>query len=165
MKKPTRRDAPRLAAAVASAGAPTTLKLENTPLSDLVNALASGRITATALTEGYLARIEAYDRGGPMLNSVRALNPDALTIAGKLDDTRPSVERPLAGVPVLVKDNIATGDKQPTTAGSLALEGARAKGDATVVKLLRRAGAVILGKVSTHEFALGVTTPDRKSVV
>ena len=103
------------------------LKLENTPMSDIIDALASGRVTATALTKGYLARIEAYDRDGPTLNSVRELNPDALTIAGKLDGTKPSVKRPLAGVPILVKDNIATGDKQPTTAGSLALEGARAK--------------------------------------
>jgi amidase len=152
MKKPTRRDA-RLAAAPAGAGAPTRLKLENTPMSDIIHALANGRVTATALTKGYLARIEAYDRGGPMLNSVRALNPDALTIAGKLDDTRPSVKRPLAGIPMLVKDNIATGDKQATTAGSLALEGAGAKGDATVVKLLRDAGAVILGKANLTEFA------------
>ena len=135
------------------AEAPTTLKLENTPMSDIIHALASGRVTATALTKGYLARIEAYDRDGPMLNSVRELNPDALTIAGKLDGTKPSVKRPLAGVPILVKDNIATGDKQPTTAGSLALEGARARGDATVVKLLRDAGAVILGKANLTEFA------------
>jgi len=84
---------------------------------------------------------------------VRETNPDALAIASKLDGTRPSVNRPLAGIPVLVKDNIATGDKQPTTAGSLALEGARAKGDATVVKLLRDAGAVILGKANLTEFA------------
>ena len=126
MKKPTRRDA-RLAAAATSAEAPTMLKLENTPMSDIIYALASGQATASALTKGYLARIEAYDRDGPMLNSVRELNPDALTIAGKLDDTKPSVKRPLAGIPMLVKDNIATGDKQPTTAGSLALEGARAR--------------------------------------
>lgn len=152
MKKPARRDA-RLPAAAASAAAPTMLKLENTPMSDIIDALASGRVTATALTEGYLARIEAYDRDGPMLNSVRELNPDALTIAGKLDGTQPSVQRPLAGVPILVKDNIATGDKQPTTAGSLALEGARARDDATVVKLLRDAGAVILGKANLTEFA------------
>src|ERR1700741_3968291 len=125
MKKPTRRDA-HLAAAAASAEAPTMMKLDNAPMSDIVDALASGRFTATALTKGYLARIEAYDRAGPMLNSVRELNPDALAIAGKLDDTRPSVTRPLAGIPILVKDNIATGDKQPTTAGSPALEGARA---------------------------------------
>jgi amidase len=152
MKKPTRRDA-RLAAAATSAEEPTRLKLENTPMSDIIHALASGQVTATALTKGYLARIVAYDRDGPMLNSVRELNPDALTIAGKLDDTKPSVKRPLAGVPILVKDNIATGDKQPTTAGSLALEGARAMSDATVVKLLRDAGAVILGKANLTEFA------------
>jgi amidase len=144
---------PRLAAAADSAEAPTMLKLENTPMSDIIHALASGRVTATALTKGYLARIEAYDRDGPMLNSVRELNPDALTIAGKLDDTKPSVKRPLAGIPMLVKDNIATGDKQPTTAGSLALEGARARDDAAVVKLLRDAGAVILGKANLTEFA------------
>jgi len=129
------------------------MKLDNTPMSDIIHALTSGRLTATAVTKGYLARIEAYDRAGPMLNSVREVNPDVLTIAGKLDGTKPSVKRPLAGVPVLVKDNIATGDKQPTTAGSLALEGARAKDDATVVKLLRDAGAVILGKANLTEFA------------
>jgi amidase len=106
-----------------------------------------------ALTKGYLARIEAYDNGGPKLNSVREPNPDVLTIAGELDGTKPSVKRPLAGVPILVKDNIATGDKQPTTAGSLALEGARARDDAGVVKLLRDAGAVILGKANLTEFA------------
>src|SRR5262245_52647392 len=123
MKKPTRRDT-GLATAAIAAEAQTTLALENTPMSDVVQALANGRVAATALTKGYLARIEAYDRGGPKLNSVRELNADALTIAGKLDDAKPSVEQPLAGVPILVKDNIATGDKQPTTAGSLAQGGA-----------------------------------------
>jgi amidase len=151
MNKPTRDT--RLAASAASAKAPAMPKLENAPMSEIIDALASSRITATALTENYLARIEAYDRNGPTLNSVRALNPDAVTIAGTLDDTRPSVKRPLAGVPILVKDNIATGDKQPTTAGSLALEGAHARDDATVVKLLRDAGAVILGKANLTEFA------------
>jgi len=149
MKKPARHNA-RPAAAAVGTGA---LQLENASMSDIVDALADGRVTATALTEFYLARIEACDRGGPMLNSVRELNPDALTIAGKLDDIKPSVKRPLAGVPILVKDNIATADKQPTTAGSLALEGARARNDATVVKLLRNAGAVILGKANLTEFA------------
>lgn len=124
MKKPTGRNA-ALATATTSAEAHAALALENAPMSDVIQALASGRVTATALTKGYLARIEAYDRNGPKLNSVRGLNADALTIAGKLDSARPSVEQPLAGVPILVKDNIATGDKQPTTAGSLALEGAR----------------------------------------
>ena len=148
MKKP-----PRRAAAAVRAAPPAGLKLEDTPMSDIIDALAGGRVTATALTKAYLARIEAYDRDGPALNSVRALNPDALAIAGKLDGTKPSAKRPLAGVPILLKDNIATGDKQPTTAGSLALEGARARRDATVVKLLRDAGAVILGKANLTEFA------------
>jgi amidase len=152
MKKPAPRDA-RLAAAVTSAAAPTELKLENAPMSDIIDDLASGRVTTTALIKGYLARIEAYDRNGPMLNSVRELNADALAIAAEVDGTRPSAERPLAGVPILLKDNIATGDKQPTTAGSLALEGARAVGDATLVKRLRDAGAVILGKANLTEFA------------
>ncbi|MDA9508555.1 amidase [Bradyrhizobium sp. CCBAU 11386] len=151
MTKPRRRDA-RLVAAVTRA-APTESKLDDASMSDIVDALANGQVTATALANAYLARIEAYDRNGPMLNSVRALNPDALTIAGKRDGTRPSARRPLAGVPILLKDNIATGDRQPTTAGSLALEGARAKGDATIVKLLRNAGAVILGKANLTEFA------------
>lgn len=144
MKKPTRRAAASPAPAVA---------LEDAPMSDIIDALAGGRVTATALTNAYLARIAAYDRGGPMLNSVRALNPDALAIAAKLDGAKPLAKRPLAGVPILVKDNIATSDKQPTTAGSLALEGARATRDATVVKLLRKAGAVILGKANLTEFA------------
>ncbi|MGY4500311.1 amidase [Bradyrhizobium sp. GM24.11] len=148
MKKPTRR-----AAAAASAKALAALVLDDAPMSDIIEALAGGRVTATALTKAYLARIAAYDRNGPALNSVRALNPDALAIAAKLDGARPSAKRPLAGVPILVKDNIATSDKQPTTAGSLALEGARAKRDATVVKLLRKAGAVILGKANLTEFA------------
>jgi len=152
MKKPTRR-ADRPATAAASAEPPPMPKLENAPMSAIIDALAAGHVTATALTQFYLARIEAYDGDGPMLNAVRALNPDALTIAGRLDDTRPSLKRPLAGVPILIKDNIATSDKQPTTAGSLALEGARARRDATVVKLLRNAGAVILGKANLTEFA------------
>ncbi|QPF93716.1 amidase family protein [Bradyrhizobium commune] len=149
MRKPTRRDAGAAAGSVTR----TKLKLEHAPMSDIIDALASGRVTATALAEGYLARIAAYDRDGPMLNSVRAFNPDAIKIAAKLDGTKPSARRPLAGVPILVKDNIATSDKQPTTAGSLALEGARARDDATVVKLLRDAGAVILGKANLTEFA------------
>ena len=95
MKKPTRRDA-LLATAVNSAEAQTALALENTPMSDVIEALASGQITATALTKGYLARIEAYDRSGPKLNSVRALNADALTIAGKLDQ-RQAVGQKAAG--------------------------------------------------------------------
>lgn len=152
MHKPSRRDARRVAAA-ARADASAGLRLDNASMSEIAEALAGGRVTATALTRAYLARIDAYDRNGSKLNSVRAINPDALSIAGGLDEVRPSKRRPLAGIPILLKDNIATGDAQPTTAGSLALEGARARRDATIVRLLRKAGAVILGKANLTEFA------------
>jgi amidase len=132
--------------------------VENTTIGDLQEALAAGRTTAADLVRAYTARIEAYDRAGPRLNAVREMNPDALAIAAKLDairldTTKPAKRRPLEGIPVLVKDNIATGDAQHTTAGSLALADAYAKNDATVVKLLREAGAVILGKANLTEFA------------
>ncbi len=158
MAKPTRRDVTLLpvvlgAVAAGRAEAQAALPLDNASLAELQQALAEGTTTASALTRGYLARIEAYDRAGPALNSVRELNPDALALAGRFDGVKPSTKQPLAGVPILVKDNIATGDKQHTTAGSLALEAARAKADATVVKQLRAAGAVILGKANLTEFA------------
>jgi amidase len=101
----------------------------------------------------YVARIEAYDSAGPRLNAVREVNPDALAIATQSDARDSAKRRPLEGIPILIKDNIATADAQHTTAGSLALEGARTKDDATVVKLLRKAGAVILGKTNLTEFA------------
>src|SRR5207237_1538753 len=109
--------------------------------------------TAAALVQAYLARIAAYDRAGPRLDAVRELNPDAPAIAAQSDAREAEKRRPLEGIPILVKDNIATADAQHTTAGSLALEGARAKDDATVVKLLQQAGAVILGKANLTEFA------------
>src|SRR5437763_2506396 len=129
------------------------LCIENASLAELQQALAEGRTTATALTRAYLARIEAYDRAGPTLNSVREINPDALPIAASFDRIKPNPKQPLAGIPILVKDNIATGDKQHTTAGSLALAEARAKRDAALVARLRAAGAVILGKANLTEFA------------
>ena len=157
-KQPSRRDLAILpvvigAMASGSATAQSGVALENASLSDLQQALTQGRITSSALAKAYLARIDAYDRAGPALNSVRVVNPDALSIAARLDGVKPSAKQPLAGLPILVKDNIATGDKQPTTAGSVALEGARAKDDSTVVKRLRAAGAVILGKANLTEFA------------
>ncbi|MFI4948975.1 MAG: amidase family protein [Alphaproteobacteria bacterium] len=129
------------------------MDISNTSLAEIQQALAEGRTTSSALTRGYIARIEAYDRAGWSLNSVREINPDALAIAGLRDGQKPSKRYPLAGIPILVKDNIATGDRQHTTAGSLALDSARAKQDATVVKRLRAAGAVILGKANLTEFA------------
>jgi amidase len=126
---------------------------ENATISDLQEGLAAGKQTVTELVRSYLARIEAYDRAGPRLNAVREINPEALANASELDAKKPATRRPLEGIPILIKDNIATADAQHTTAGSLALEGARARDDATLVKLLRQAGAVILGKANLTEFA------------
>ena len=127
--------------------------IENATIDKLQQALAAGNTTVTALVQGYLGRISAYDRAGPYLNAVREVNRAAVAIAAGLDAKRPAERGPLAGIPILAKDNIATADAQHTTAGSLALEGARAKEDATVVRLLRQAGAVILGKANLTEFA------------
>ncbi|HTV90464.1 MAG TPA: amidase family protein [Stellaceae bacterium] len=133
--------------------ADSEIGVENASLADIQQALTDGRATSSALTRAYLARIEAYDRAGPQLNAVREVNPDALAVAGLRDEQKPSKRFPLAGVPILVKDNCATGDRQHTTAGSLALENARARQDSAVVQRLRAAGAVILGKANLTEFA------------
>jgi amidase len=138
---------------VISVSEPRRTAVDDAALSVLLEALAQGHVTSTDLTQAYLARIDAYDREGPGLNSVRVTNPDALSIAAALDTEKPSRNRPLAGLPILLKDNIATGDRQPTTAGSLALAGAHARDDAFVAKKLRDAGAVILGKANLTEFA------------
>ncbi len=127
--------------------------IENATIGELAQALAGGDVTAAGLVQAYLARIGAYDRAGLRLNAVREINPDAAAITDRSDETDPSKRRPLEGIPILIKDNIATADAQHTTAGSLALEGAKAKADATVVRLLRQAGAVILGKTNLTEFA------------
>src|SRR5882672_430458 len=130
-----------LAVTAAPARAQSAVCVENASLSELREALLTGRTSATELTRAYLARIAAYDRAGPSLNAVREINPDALAIAAQLDAAKPDPRMPLWGIPILIKDNIATGDSEHTTAGSLALADARAKRDATVVGLLRRAGA------------------------
>src|SRR5438128_464595 len=142
-----------LSVAMPAASDEGTMCVENATIGELQQALATGTTTAAALMRDYLARIEAYDRAGARLNALREVNPDALTIAAALDANKPAQHRPLEGIPILVKDNIATGDAQHTTAGSLALAEAQAKRDATVVELLRRAGAVILGKANLTEFA------------
>jgi amidase len=127
--------------------------VENATIGELHQALSAGDANAAGLVQAFLARIAAYDRAGPRLNAVREVNPDAPAIAAQSDAREPAKRRPLEGIPILIKDNIATADKQHTTAGSLALADARAKEDATVVKLLRDAGAVILGKANLTEFA------------
>jgi amidase len=117
--------------------------------------MRAGKLTAHALASQYLARIAAIDKAGPRLHAVIELNPDALKIALELDRERAAgkLRGPLHGIPVLLKDNIATGDKMCTTAGSLALDGVRASRDAFVTERLRAAGAVILGKTNLSEWA------------
>ena len=127
--------------------------LENATIDELRQSLSAGSISAAALVEAYLARIEVYDRAGPRLTAIREINPDAATIAAAADAAKSAGHLPLHGIPILVKDNIATADRQHTTAGSLALASARANRDATVVRLLREAGAIILGKANLTEFA------------
>ncbi len=139
--------------AASDARAARAVCVENATMDELGQALSAGDATAARLVQAYLARIAAYDRAGEHLNAVRETNPDAPAIAAQSDARKPAKRRPLEGIPILIKDNIATADAQHTTAGSLALSEARAKKDATVVKLLREAGAVILGKANLTEFA------------
>jgi amidase len=138
---------------VALAQAP--FDLDEATIADLQQRLLSGRETAHSLAEKYLARIDAIDRRGPSLHSVIETNPDALTIADQLDAEWKSrgPRGPLHGIPILIKDNIATADRMMTTAGSLALAGTKPPTDAFVVQRLRQAGAVILGKTNLSEWA------------
>jgi amidase len=133
----------------------TSFAAEQPGAAELAQAMSAGRLTSERLVRDGLARIAAIDRAGPKLRSVIELNPDALAIAKALDAERRAgkVRGPLHGLPVLVKDNIATGDRMSTSAGSLALEGARAPRDAHVVQRLRDGGAVILGKTNLSEWA------------
>ena len=127
---------------------------------ELQDAMASGELTSAQLVRGYLDRIQSLN---PLLHSVIQTNPDAVCIAQQLDQERQSghLRGPLHGIPVLVKDNIATasevcnGNEQmmQTTAGSLALVGSVVPGDAVIIRRLRNAGAVILGKANLGEWA------------
>ncbi|MDI3317866.1 MAG: amidase [Bacillota bacterium] len=138
---------------------PDFAPLEEATLADLEAALARGELTSLALTRLYLERIALLDRdqpgGRPGLRSVLELNPDAEAIAARLDAERREgrVRGPLHGIPVLVKENIDTGDRMQTSAGSLALAGTPAPRDATVAERLRAAGAVLLGKANLSEWA------------
>jgi amidase len=124
-------------------------------VAELQAMMAAGTLSARTLAQRFLDRIAAIDKAGPRLNAVIELNPDALAIAAKLDQERRQgkLRGPLHGIPVLIKDNIATGDRMSTTAGSLALAGVRATRDAFVAARLREAGAVILGKTNLSEWA------------
>lgn len=124
-------------------------------IADLKQKFEADELTARQVADLYLSRIEAVDKNGPHVNSIIELNPDALEIASALDAERKKgkVRGALHGIPVLLKDNIDTHDKMQTTAGSLALEGNYAARDAFIVKQLRKAGAVILGKTNLSEWA------------
>jgi amidase len=130
-------------------------ELDELSVTDMQVAMAAGKYTAASLAQLYLKRIDAIDHHGPMLNSVIEVNPDATSIAEALDRERKQKgpRGPLHGIPVLIKDNIDTGDKMQTTAGSLALVGPPAAKDAFVAQKLREAGAVILGKTNLSEWA------------
>jgi amidase len=129
--------------------------MEEATLAQLQAALESGQRTSRQLVELYLERIATLDRQGPQLRSIIEINPDALEIADRLDQERAQqgARGPLHGIPVLLKESIATTDQMQTTAGSLALLGSRPAKEAFVVQRLRAAGAVILGKANLSEWA------------
>lgn len=132
-----------------------SFELDELSIDDLNKAMVAGSESSRSLAEKYLARIEAIDQNGHLLKSVIELNPDVLAIADELDRERKSKgpRSLLHGIPVLIKDNIATADKMQTTAGSLALVNAKPVDDSFVAKQLRKAGALILGKTNLSEWA------------
>ena len=119
---------------------------------ELQDAMAAGELTSRELTLGYIRRIQQLN---PLIHSVIELNPNAIAIATRLDVERRRgfVRGPLHGIPLLVKDNIATDDQMQTTAGSLAIYGSHVPGDAVIIEQLRAAGAIILGKSNLGEWA------------
>ena len=129
--------------------------LNEMTIDSLQKKMASGELSSRQITDLYLKRIAAVDKKGPKLNAVIELNPDALAIAESLDKERKAgkVRGPLHGIPVLIKDNIDTGDKMMTTAGAAALIGNIAAKDAFIIQQLRAAGAVLLGKTNLSEWA------------
>ncbi|MEM8997518.1 MAG: amidase family protein, partial [Acidobacteriota bacterium] len=135
--------------------APPAFELAELDLATLAEGLESGRFTSRSLVEDYLARIEALNHRGPALRAVIETDPGALDAADALDAERTagSVRGPLHGVPILLKDNIATNDGTTTTAGSLALAGSKPEADAFLAARLREAGAVLLGKANLSEWA------------
>ncbi len=145
----TPRPAPAVSRSLAS------FELEEATIAELQAGMTSGKYTARSLVTAYLQRIEEIDRKGPTLRSVLEPNPDALAQATALDAERKAkgVRGPLHGVPILIKDNVATRDRLQSTAGSLALVGVSPPRDAFLVERLRAAGAVLLGKTNLSEWA------------
>nr|WP_067062376.1 amidase [Mucilaginibacter sp. L294] len=130
-------------------------ELNEATIADLQKKMETGTHTSRSITELYLKRIDAIDKNGPKLNAVIELNKSALDMADNMDKERKAkrLRGPLHGIPILIKDNIDTGDNMHTTAGSLALSDNFAKQDAFIVHKLRQAGAVILGKTNLSEWA------------
>lgn len=134
---------------------PVDFKLNEITVNELQAKMQSGKSSSKAITQMYLKRIAEIDKVGPKINAIIELNPDALAIAEKMDMERRQgkTRGSLHGIPILIKDNINTADKMQTTAGALALAGNIASADAFIVKKLREAGAVILGKTNLSEWA------------
>jgi len=162
----SRRDVLKLGAgAVAGAAALSVVRslpaaaapsnLNEMTVAQMQAAMASNQLSSLDLVNFYLTRIKTLDQSGPTVNSVIEVNPDATAIAQSLDAERRAghVRGPLHGIPVLLKDNVGTGDKMQTAAGSLGLVGSPAAHDSAVAANLRDAGAVILGKTTLSEWA------------
>lgn len=134
---------------------PNDFELDEITVDELQEGMESGKYTAESITQMYLDRIDEIDAAGPTLNAVIEVNPDALDIARRLDEERKQgkVRGPLHGIPIMIKDNIETGDKMMTTAGALALMGNVADTDSWVAAKLREAGAIILAKTNLSEWA------------
>ena len=124
-------------------------------LGSIRRAINAKTVSVSEIAKWYLARIESLDRSGPRLNAIRTIAPDALEVARQLDDEVASgrIRGPLHGIPVVLKDNILTGDGMTAAAGAAALAGFKPVSDATLVRRLRQAGALILGKTNLTEFA------------
>jgi amidase len=131
------------------------INLNEIAIAELQKGYREGKFTITEVVQTYLSRIDSIDKHGPQLNSIIAINPDALKIAEELDAELKSgkTRGPLHGIPVILKDNIDTHDKMPNTAGSRALRNSFPLQDSWVAKKLREAGAVILGKGNLSEWA------------
>ena len=149
---PEKKETP---AAPAPGTTATDFVLNEITIAALQQKMQSGEYSSQSITDLYLKRIEAIDKNGPAINAVIEVNPDALSIAAEMDKERKAgkTRGPLHGIPVLIKDNINTGDKMMTTAGSLALMGNNATKDAFIIQQLRAAGAVLLGKTNLSEWA------------
>lgn len=124
-------------------------------IAELQGMLQSGETSSIELVEAYLDRVERFDRGGPRLNAVIEINPDAIEIAKSLDAERRAgkIRGPLHGIPIMIKDNIDTADRMMTTSGSLALLGSIAAQDAHLVARLRQSGTLLLAKTNLSEWA------------